>query len=237
MYDGSEFPEKRLVDLEVMPVCEFRKESAEGVVVPNLPNVVESMRGVSHYESQIVVSLLLGESLEVLDDSGLRQLIENVPVEFGSGLDQEQSCAVVRGVNVGQVTESVNFLDDVMNLESGNRTSTPSKDVIHAGGKQRIEESETEAECVLRPKIVAFEFGDGSDEESMAFRSDIGKANAGKSCLSSDGADRTLTEFGLSEMEMMARAKAQELGRFPCSVERWNGACAHGRFLCRANGC
>ena len=45
----------------------------------------------------------------------------------------------------------------------------------------------------------------------MAFRSDIGKANAGKSCLSSDGADRTLTEFRLSELEMMARAKAQEL--------------------------
>ena len=63
-----------------------------------------------------------------------------------------------------------------------------------------------------RPKIVAFEIGDGSDEESMAFRSDIGKANAGKSCLSSDGADRTLTEFGLPDLEMMARAKAQELG-------------------------
>ena len=32
------------------------------------------------------------------------------------------------------------------------------------------------------------------------------------SFLSSDCADRTLTEFGLSELEMMARAKAQELG-------------------------
>ena len=127
------------------------------------------MQGVSHDESQIIVSHLLGESLEVIDDSGLRQLIENVPVEFGSGLVEEQSCAVVRGVSVGQNTESVTFLDDVMNLESGNRSSTPSKDVIHAGGKRRVEESETEAECVLRPKIVAFEIGDGSDEESMAF--------------------------------------------------------------------
>ena len=99
-----------------------------------------------------------------------------------------------------------------MNLDGGNRTSTPSKDVIHAGGKRRVEESETEAECVLRPKIVAFEIGDGSDEESMAFRSGIEKANAEKSCLSSDGADKALTEFGLSELEMMARAKAQELG-------------------------
>ena len=82
--DGGESPEKRLVELEVMPVCEFRKESAEGVVVPILPNVVESMQGVSHDESQIIVSHSFGESLEVLDDSGLRQLIETVPVEFGS---------------------------------------------------------------------------------------------------------------------------------------------------------
>ena len=210
--DGDESPEKRLVDLEVMPVCENRKVSAERVVIPNLPNVVESMQDVSHDENQIIVSHLLGESLEVLDDSGLRQLIENVPVGFGSGLDEEQSCAVVRRVNVGQTTENVTFSDNFMNLESGNWTSAPSKDVIHAGGKRRVEESETEAQCVLRPKIVAFEIGDGSDEESMAFQSDIGKANAGKSRLSSDGADRTLTEFGLSELEMMARAKAQELG-------------------------
>ena len=195
-----------------MPVCEIRKESAEGVVVPNLPNVVEIMQGVSHDESQIIVSHLLGESLGVLDDSGLRQLIENVPVEFGSGLVEEQSCAVVRGLSVGQITENVTFLDDVMNLENGNRNSTPSKGVIHASGKRTVEESETEAQCVLRPKIVAFEIGDGSDEESMAFRSGIRKANAGKSCLSSYGADKTLSEFGLSELEMMARAKAQELG-------------------------
>ena len=208
---GGESPEKILVDLEVMPVCEIRKESAEGVVVSNLPNVVESMQGDSHDESQNIVSHLLGESLGVLDDSGLRQLIENVPVEFGSGLDEEQSSAVFRGVSVGQITESVTFLDDVMNLESGNWTSMPSKDVIHAGGKRRVEESETEAECVLRPKIVAYEIGDGSDEESIAFGSGIGKANAGNLCLSSDGADKALTEFGLSELEMMASAKAQEL--------------------------
>ena len=106
---GGKSPEKRLVDLEVKPVCEIRKESAEGVVVANLPNVVESMQGVSHDESQNIVSHLLGESLGVLDDSGLRQLVENVPVEFGSGLDEEHSCAVVRGVSVGQITESVIF--------------------------------------------------------------------------------------------------------------------------------
>ena len=84
--DGGESPRKRLVDLEVMPVCEIRKESAEGVVVLNLPNVVEGVLGDSHNESQIIVSHLLGESLEVLDDSGLRRLIENVPVQFETRL-------------------------------------------------------------------------------------------------------------------------------------------------------
>ena len=65
---------------------------------------------------------------------------------------------------------------------------------------------------MLRPKIVAFEIGDGSDEVSMAFRGEIGRVNVRKSCLSSNYTDRTLTEIGLSELEMMARAKAQELG-------------------------
>ena len=209
---GGESPEKRLVELEVMPVCEIRKESVEGVDVTNLPNAAESVQDVSHDESQIIVSHLLGESLEGLDESGLRQLIENVPEPFETGLEEERSCAVDRGVSVGQITESVTFLDDVMNLESGNRTSTPSKDVVHASGKRKSKGSEAEGECVLRPKFVAFEIGDGIDEESMAFRSEIGRVIVGKSCLSSDYTDRTLTEFGLSELEMLARAKAQDLG-------------------------
>ena len=98
--DGGESPEKRLVDLEVMPVCQVREKSTEGVVVPNLPNIVESVHDVSHDESQIIVSPLLGESLEVLDDSGLRQLIENLPVEFGIGLEEERFGTVVREVSV-----------------------------------------------------------------------------------------------------------------------------------------
>ena len=104
------------------------------------------------------------------------------------------------------------FLDNVVDSESANWTSTPSKDVVHASGKRKTKGSETEAECVLRPMIIAFEFGEGSDEEGMAFRSKIGRVNAGKSCVSSDCADRILTEFGLSELKMMASANAQELG-------------------------
>ena len=210
--DGGESPEKRLVELEVKPVCEIRKESIEGVGVTNLPNAVEKVQDVNHDESQIIVSHLLGESLEGLDESGLRQLIENVPEPFETGLEEERSCVVDKRVSVGQMTESVTFLDNVMNLESGNRTSTPPKDAINANGKRKSQESEAEGEYVLRPKIVAFEIGDGSDEESMAFRGEIGRVSVGKSCLSSDYTDKTLTEFGLSELEMMARAKAQELG-------------------------
>ena len=87
-----------------MPVCEIRKESTEGVVVPNLPSVVVSVQDVSQDESQNNVSHLLGESLEVLDDSGLRQPIPNIPVEFGAGLEEERSGVVVKGVSVGQIT-------------------------------------------------------------------------------------------------------------------------------------
>ena len=67
---GGESPEKKIVELEVMPVCEVCMESAEGVVVPNLPDAVESVEDDDRYESQIIVSHLIGESLGVLDDSG-----------------------------------------------------------------------------------------------------------------------------------------------------------------------
>ena len=99
-----------------------------------------------------------------------------------------------------------------MDLESGNRTLTPWKNVVDASGKRKAKGAEAAAECLLRPKIVAFEIWDGSDEESVAIRSEIGRVNAGKSLHSSDCADKTLTEFGLSELEMMAKAKAQALG-------------------------
>ena len=210
--DGGESPEKKLIKLEVMPVCEIRQESTGRVDVTNLSTVVENVQNVGRDESPIIVSHLLGEGLEVLDESGLRQLIENVPEEFETGLEEERSEAVVGEVGVGQFMENLTFLDDVKNLESGHLTSKPSINVVYSSGNRKSRGSEVEGECVLRPKNFAFEIGDGSDEESMAFRSEIGRVNAGKSCLSSDYADRTLTEFGLSELEVMARAEAQELG-------------------------
>ena len=110
--------------------------------------------------------------MDYADESG--KLIQNVPESFETGIEEERSCAVDRGVSVGQMTESVTFLDNVMNLESGNWTSTPSKDVVYASGKRKSQGFEAEGDCVLRPKIVAFEIGDGSNEESMAFRGEMG---------------------------------------------------------------
>ena len=189
-----------------MPVGEIQQGSTD------VPNVAENVQEVSHDESQIIVSHLLGGSLEVLDDSELRQLVENAPVQSETELSEERSCAIVGGMDVGQIAESVTFLDDVVDGGSGNRTSTPSKDVVPASYKRKVEGVGSGGEAVLRPKVVAFEVGDGSDGESAAFQSESGRADAGKSCLSSDFVDRTLTDFGLSELEMMARAKAQELG-------------------------
>ena len=208
---GGESPEKRLVDLEVMPVCEIRNESVERVVVPNLTNVVENVEEDSRDDSHIVVSHLLGESLELLDDSQLQRLIENAPGESTMVLEEERT-ATFGGVGAGQCTENVTLLDDVVNLESSNRTFTPSKDAVRVSGKRKAVGSEVELGSVFHPKIVAFETGDGSDEECMGLQREIGRVNAEKSRLSSDCADKTLTEFGLSELELMARAKAQELG-------------------------
>ena len=99
----------------------------------------------------------------------------------------------MRVVRIGQFTENVTYSDSVKDLESGKRTPASSKYVVYASGKRKTKGSETEAESVLRPKIVAFEIGDGSSKECVAFRSEIGRVNAGKSCLSSDCADRTLS--------------------------------------------
>ena len=104
------------------------------------------------------------------------------------------------------------FLDNAVDLNSGNRTSTPSKDAVRVSGKQKAIGSEVELKSVLNPKIVSFEIVEGSDEEDVTLRNEIGKVNAGKSCPGSDCPDETWTEFGLSELEMMARAKIGELG-------------------------
>ena len=44
---GGESREKRLIELKVMPVGEFRQESTELVIVTNMPNVAESVQDFS----------------------------------------------------------------------------------------------------------------------------------------------------------------------------------------------
>ena len=97
-----------------MPVCEVHMKSIEGVIVPNLPNVAESVQDDNLDESHIIVSHLLSESLDVLEYSGLRQLTENAHVEFGTVLEEGQSTVDVRGVSAGQFTENVTFLDNAV---------------------------------------------------------------------------------------------------------------------------
>ena len=65
-----ESPERRRVDLQVMPVGEVHMNSAEKVNQPNLTNVVESVEDNGHDDSHVIVSHLLGECIDVLDDNG-----------------------------------------------------------------------------------------------------------------------------------------------------------------------
>ena len=106
------------------------------------------------------------------------------------------------------MTVLVNSVD----LERGTWTSTPSNIAVRVCGKRKTIGAQVEPGSELLPKFVAFEIGDGSGEESVALRSGIGRVNAGKSCLSSDYPEKTLTEFGLSKLEMMGRARAGALG-------------------------
>ena len=72
-----------------MPVGEVHMESAESVKVNKLTNIVESVQSVGRDNGNTIVSHSLVESLDVLDDSGLRQLIENAQAEFGTVLEEK----------------------------------------------------------------------------------------------------------------------------------------------------
>ena len=87
------------------------------------------------------------------------------------------------------------FSDDADDLENGNWTLTPSKKAVRVDAKRRAFGSAVESGSERHPKIVAFEIGDGSDEESVAMRSGVGRVNAGMSCLSSNCPDKILTEL------------------------------------------
>ena len=60
--------------------------------------------------------------------------------------------------------------------------------------------------------MAAFEIGDGKAEEKAAIVGKFRRDNKRKSCPISDCPQKSLTEWGLSELRMRARAKAGKVG-------------------------
>ena len=71
---------------------------------------------------------------------------------------------------------------------------------------------ETLLESGRPSKVVAFEIGDGSEEESAAMPSGSGIVSGVRSNFGTVDPEKTLTEFTMSELEAMATAKADEMG-------------------------
>ena len=86
------------------------------------------------------------------------------------------------------------------------------KAVVSISGKRKATRAEVESSNDLPPKVVVFETEGGIDEESAALLGGTGKDSGGKLCPSSEYLEKTLTDWGLSQLEMMARAKADEVG-------------------------
>ena len=61
-------------------------------------------------------------------------------------------------------------------------------------------------------KVVAFEIRDGSENESTAVPCGRGSISGVQSNFGSVDLEKTLTELALSELEVMARTKADETG-------------------------
>ena len=71
-----------------------------------MTRVVESVQGDNDDDSHNIVSHVLGENLDLVEKSGLRQLIENAPVEFGTVLEGEGYTADVRRVTTGHLRKT-----------------------------------------------------------------------------------------------------------------------------------
>ena len=124
--------------------------------------------------------------------------------EGGSAIDVE--------VTIGHVTENVTFLDNAAELDSGNQTSPLVKSAADGSGKRKATGAEMELSSELPTKVVAHEIEDGSHEENAALLGGIGRDSRGKLCPSNDFPQKPFTKWGLSELEMMARTKAVEVG-------------------------
>ena len=112
----------------------------------------------------------------------------------------------------GQTAERVTFRSDAAQLEMTVHTSTPLKRVDASYGKWKNMGDEALLESGRPSKTVAFEIGDGSEEESTAMPRGSRSFSGLLSYFGSADPEKTLTEVGLYEREAMARAKTDGMG-------------------------
>ena len=102
------------------------------------------------------------------------------------------------------------FLYYTVQLANGNRTTT-AMSAVYVSGERKATGVEVESRTVFPPKVEAIEIGEGSDIENAVIMSGIVRDNGGKSCPTCDYILKTLMEWGLSELDMMAGAQAGEM--------------------------
>ena len=71
----SESSEEKIVELQVMPADEIEGESTEVMPGQLLTTVDEGVERANIDDSRFAMSGFLGESLDVLDDTGLKDLL------------------------------------------------------------------------------------------------------------------------------------------------------------------
>ena len=112
----------------------------------------------------------------------------------------------------GLAAENVTFLSDAAKLEVTDHTSTLLRKGEGSYGKRKSTGCKTLLKSGQPSETVAFEKCGGSEEESVAVPAGSGVVGGLRSCVGSGDVDKTLTEFGVSELEAMARAKVDEWG-------------------------
>ena len=105
------------------------------------------------------------------------------------------------------------FLSDSVQLETTEQTSTLLRGGDASYGKRKIMGDEFLLDSGRPSKVVAFGIvGDGIEEESAAIPNGNGSVSGVRSYFESTDPEKTPMGFGLSELEAMARAKADEIG-------------------------
>ena len=102
-----------------MSLADAEVGSTERFQGQHLTTDVEAVQISSGDYNRVVMSGFLGESLNVLDDSGLQHLIENDPGDFRTMLEERKSAADLREVTTGHITENLTLLDNTDDLRIG----------------------------------------------------------------------------------------------------------------------